>query len=79
MSNVCYAVNRAYVNGATWPGYSAAQLKIPQLYPILSPYGGPLPNATAAGSAVLPFVSQYGSVVELLINNTDGGEHPIRA
>lgn len=70
-------VNRAYINGATNPGPSSADLSSPPLLAYLSAAGGPLSSgspaqgSTLAGSATQPFVLPYGKVIEVYINNTD--------
>ena len=70
-------VNRAYINGATNPGPSSADLSSPPLLAYLSAAGGPLSSgsptqgSTLAGSATQPFVVPYGKVIEVYINNTD--------
>ena len=74
-------VNRAYINGATSPGPSAVSLAVPTLHAYASPEGGPLTvperlTGTLEGSATAPFLIPSGRVIEVLINNTDGGEHP---
>ena len=54
----------------------------PLLYEYASALGGPLSgaqplaNGSVLGDAVSPFVLPYMAVVEVVITNTDGGEHP---
>jgi iron transport multicopper oxidase len=72
-------VNRAYVNGKTFGTTGTASAPI--LYQYLSPQGGPdmipkIINGVIQGSGETPFVLPYLSVVDIFINNTDGGEHP---
>ncbi len=81
------SVNRAYINGATTSGPSAAQLSRPALHAAAldgvrkeaveaaaaAPRGG---VTRVHGDAVTPFVVPRGAVVDVLLNNTDDGEHP---
>jgi iron transport multicopper oxidase len=72
-------VNRAYVNGYTFATTGTASA--PLLYQYLSPQGGPdmipvIKNGFIQGNGETPFVLPYLSVVDIFINNTDGGEHP---
>jgi iron transport multicopper oxidase len=75
-----FGVNRAYINNATWNGYSMADMTVPWLYSVMSPDGGELPPMPTGpeifGDANTPFVIPFGAVVEVTINNDDGGEHP---
>jgi len=73
-------VNRAYLNGATFPNFTPAQLRSPTMFngsylATLQPSAG----QKLACDAVTPCVLPFGEVVEMLINNTDGGEHPFHA
>ena len=67
-------VNRAYLNGETNPGPSPADLRDPPLLRYIRGEG--LPAVSLAGSGAAPFVLPYDRVVDILIVNTDGGEHP---
>jgi FtsP/CotA-like multicopper oxidase with cupredoxin domain len=72
-------VNRAYVNGYTFGTTGTASA--PLLHQYLSPQGGPdmipiIKNGFIQGSGETPFVLPYLSVVDIFINNTDGGAHP---
>ena len=74
-------VNRAYINGATHPGPSPVAMAVPLLHTYVTSQGGPLTvpetlTGTLEGTATTPFLLPYGRVIEVLINNTDGGEHP---
>jgi iron transport multicopper oxidase len=74
-------VNRAYVNGQTFPGYSDDQLKHPMLQDFLNPitykrlYYGPS-KINKYGSGTVPFVLPFNKTVEITLTNTDGGDHP---
>ena len=73
-------VNRAYLNGATFPGVTPAQLRSPMLFN--TSYMASLPRPAEQNlvcDSVTPCVLPFGEVIELLINNTDGGEHPFHA
>ena len=69
-------VNRAYLNGATYSMITPAQLRSPDLFSGAATALHSSPNANIACDANTPCVLPFGEVVELLINNTDGGEHP---
>jgi iron transport multicopper oxidase len=74
-------VNRAYINGATHPGPSPVALAVPLLHTYVTREGGPLSvpetlTGTLEGSATTPFLLPAGRVIQVMINNTDGGEHP---
>ena len=75
-------VNRAYFNGITSP--HAMDVPLPLLYAQLD---GVAPSSSTAGLPGLAdainhtdagvYYMPHGAVVDVLINNTDGGEHPI--
>ena len=76
-------VRRALMNGATFSEMSmGTQVSTPMLHTYMTPEGGPLSEEDAplsgrlTGSSEVPFVLPSGAVVDVLINNTDGGEHP---
>jgi iron transport multicopper oxidase len=76
-------VRRALMNGFTSPMDGAmGGTSVPELYPYTSASGGPLSDEDAplggriSGSGASPFVIPLNAVVDVLINNTDGGEHP---
>ena len=76
-------VNRAYINNATFPMISPSQLTSPLLYAYTrAAADSPLVTAVLpgrgalVGSATSPYVVPFGAVVDIMINNTDGGEHP---
>jgi FtsP/CotA-like multicopper oxidase with cupredoxin domain len=79
-----FGVNRPHVNGAIFPGFSDAELGHPVLYDYMSAAGGPLVEndslpvgGSISGSGTSPFVLPYGRTIDILFNNTDGGEHPL--
>ena len=73
-------VNRPHVNGYTFETYPGS-IQAPLTHQYLSTAGGPIMipnivNGVVMGSGKDPFVIPYGAVVEVFVNNTDGGEHP---
>ena len=80
-------VNLPYINGENFPinDLTPAQLSKPALYTYMSAQGGPLVenNNLPKGSWIpgngvtVPFVLPYNRTIDMFINNTDGGEHPI--
>ena len=70
-------INLAHVNGFTFaPHPTTADLQHPAILPLMAA-NAVVPPVAYSGSGAQPFVLRYGDVVDLLINNTDGGEHPI--
>jgi len=77
-------VNRAHVNGATFTHTTLNHFK-PMLYDYLTPSGGPLSykalgvqkGAVIKGDAINPFVIPFNRTLDVIFNNTDGGEHPL--
>jgi FtsP/CotA-like multicopper oxidase with cupredoxin domain len=80
-------VNRAYVNGVTTNGPSQLLLGRPELHAAaldgVRAEASAVDGATSGGGVVrilgdaeTPFVVPRGAVVDVLINNTDDGEHP---
>ena len=48
---------------------------VPTLYSVLTT-GDDATNATVYGQYTNPFVLKKGDVIELILNNNDGGKHP---
>ena len=75
-------VNRPYINGESALMPTPEMMHEPLMYEYASALGGPLSsqaplaNGTILGNATNPFVLPYGAVVDVMIVNTDGGEHP---
>ena len=77
-------VNRPHVNGLIAPHQTHNDISQPELYEYMSPAGGPLSEPVGLpvgsmipGDAVNSFVLPFGRTVDILFNNTDGGEHPM--
>ena len=77
-------VDRAFINGETFPGPTTQELNRPVLYEYMSASGGPLTEpqslpvgATIPGDGLNPFVLPYGRTVDIFINNTDIAQHPV--
>ena len=73
-------VNRPHINGFSYQIYPGS-IQTPLTHQYLSAAGGPLMKSTVKNGQLLgsgkdPFVVPYGAVVEVFINNTDGGAHP---
>ena len=70
-------INMAHINGYSFNTTSnMADMGRPAVFPLLAVNASVL-AAGYSGSGAQPFVLKYGDVVDLFINNTDGGEHPI--
>ena len=83
-----FGVNRPHVNGAQFPDFTPEQLQNPPLLQYMSAKGGPLTylddpkkplpkGSWISGSGATPFVLPYKRTIDVYINNTDGGEHPM--
>ena len=77
-------VNRPHVNGVSWPGFTQTELGNPLLFQYMSATGGPLQEpvglpigASIPGDGINPFVLPFGRTIDILITNTDAGEHPM--
>jgi FtsP/CotA-like multicopper oxidase with cupredoxin domain len=76
-------ITRGYINGDTAHMAMGAQLLAPELYAYASRAGGPLSDAATPlsgalhGSAAVPFVIPMDAVVDVLVNNTARGDHPM--
>ena len=81
-------VNRAYINGHTFPSNLTGTATVPTLYEYLS-YAGSTSSAAlhdidysgVDGDEILmrnhmQFIIPFNKTIQILINNTDGGEHP---
>ena len=83
-----FGVNRPHVNGHRFPDSTQKSLEKPPLLQYMSAEGGefthlddpkkPLPKGSwIPGSGATPFVLPYKRTIDVWINNTDGGEHPM--
>lgn len=63
--------NRASINGVSY-----VPQKVPTLYTALSAPANLVSNPLIYGVNANPYVTPFGSIVELTIVNTDGGAHP---
>ena len=78
-----YNVNRPHINGFSNPGPSTEELSNPVLYQYMSNGGGPLKEkvlpvgAWIEGDGITPFVLPFNRTVDVFLNNTDGGGHPV--
>ena len=81
-------VNRAYINGHTFPSNLTGTATVPTLYRYLS-YAGSTSSAAlhdidysgVEGTEIfmtdnMQFIIPFNKTIQILINNTDGGEHP---
>ena len=83
-----FGVNRPHVNGARFPDFTDQTLSSPTLFQHMRAQGGPytyldnpskpLPvGSWIPGNGTYPFVLPYKRTIDVWINNTDGGEHPM--
>ena len=83
-----FGVNRPHVNGAIFPEPTQESLGTPPLFQYMSNQGGPLTymddpkkpfpkGSWIPGSGASPFVLPYKRTIDVWIENTDGGEHPM--
>ena len=81
-------VNRPHVNGVRFPDRTQQSVEKPPLFQYMSKQGGPLTylddpvkplpkGSWIPGSGATPFVLPYKRTIDVWINNTDGGEHPM--
>ena len=83
-----YSVNRPHVNGAIFPGFDDKSFNKPVLFEYMREEGGELigeedlddklpAGSWIPGNATFPFVLPFNRTIDIWINNTDGGEHPM--
>ena len=81
-------VNRPHVNGASYPGFNQSSLGKPPLYEYMNEElnepeneididDNPPVGSWISGDGKTPFILPFNRTIDVIINNTDGGEHPM--